>query len=121
MKYLWAHTEIDDWKSSVLIAQLNDEIFGLIRCNWQRPPFGKIVELWVQEDVRGKGTGRELMRLFEEECLKRGFHSAIGTLNEHTTARGFYEKLGYVVAYPHECGARERFTRGLVINEFTRL
>jgi GNAT superfamily N-acetyltransferase len=50
--------------------------------------------LWVRDDLRGRGVGRELMAQAERRALERGCHSAwLDTFSFQ--ARGFYEKLGY--------------------------
>jgi len=59
--------------------------------------------LWVSEELRGKGIGRELMARAEARAVERGCHSAwLDTFSFQ--ARGFYEKLGYAefgrLAYP---------------------
>ena len=50
--------------------------------------------LVVPEDSRGKGVGSEVMRLAEQEALRRGCHSSWLDTFEFQ-ARGFYERLGY--------------------------
>ena len=50
--------------------------------------------LWVSEELRSKGVGRELMGRAEALAIERGCHSAwLDTFSFQ--ARGFYEKLGY--------------------------
>jgi GNAT superfamily N-acetyltransferase len=50
--------------------------------------------LWVHEDYRGEGYGRQLMAAAEGEGLKRGcLLSELRTFDYQ--APGFYERLGY--------------------------
>ena len=50
--------------------------------------------LFVPEELRGQGVGRELMRRAEEEAATRGCAGVwLDTFGYQ--ARGFYEKLGY--------------------------
>lgn len=52
--------------------------------------------LWVAEALRGRGVGRLLVARAEERAMARDCHSAwVDTFSFQ--ARGFYEKLGYVV------------------------
>ena len=50
--------------------------------------------LWVSDELRGRGVGRELMARAEAHARQLGCHSAwLDTFSFQ--ARGFYEKLGY--------------------------
>jgi len=50
--------------------------------------------VWVRDDLRGRGIGRELITQAEARALERNCHSAwLDTFSFQ--ARGFYEKLGY--------------------------
>ncbi len=55
-----------------------------------------VLLLFVQEDLRGTGIGRRLMRQAEEEACRRG---CLGAWVETYSfqARDFYERLGYTV------------------------
>ncbi len=55
-----------------------------------------IAVLWLDERLRGEGHGTRLMRVAEDEAMRRGcVHSYLSTLSFQ--ARGFYEGLGYRV------------------------
>ena len=52
--------------------------------------------LWLPETLRGQDLGSDLVRMAEEEAIRRGCHSAnLDTMSFQ--AQGFYEKLGYEV------------------------
>lgn len=52
--------------------------------------------LWLADELRGRGMGRDLMRAAEGEAVRRGCTQAfLETLSFQ--ALGFYEKLGYTV------------------------
>lgn len=56
----------------------------------------KIGTLWVDETVRGRGFGRQLMETAEAEGVQRGCHSAyLDTFSFQ--APEFYQKLGYEI------------------------
>jgi GNAT superfamily N-acetyltransferase len=64
---------------------------------WARTSGGWLaIELiFVPEHHRGKGLARQLIRLAEEEAVKRGCRAAwLDTLNRDAAA--LYERLGYV-------------------------
>src|SRR3989339_404056 len=50
--------------------------------------------LWIDESIRGKGWGRKLMSIVEEEAKKRNCNLAY-TDTYSWQAPEFYEKLGY--------------------------
>jgi GNAT superfamily N-acetyltransferase len=65
-----------------------------------------VKELWVATEHRRAGHGAELMRAVEHEARRRGCHHAMLDTFDFQ-ARGFYERLGYVVF-----GALDDFPRG---------
>ena len=54
----------------------------------------EISVVWVKEELRGQGIGRELMRRAEEEARRRGCLYARTSTSQHQAPR-FYERLGY--------------------------
>ena len=53
-----------------------------------------VINLWVDEEIRGRGLGRELILAAEEEARAAG--AAMAFLETHTfQAPGLYAKLGY--------------------------
>ena len=62
--------------------------------------------MWVQEDLRGKGYGQQLLALAEDEAKKRGAkHAYLDTFSFQ--APHFYQKFGY-----EEFGRLEDFPPG---------
>jgi ribosomal protein S18 acetylase RimI-like enzyme len=52
--------------------------------------------MWIREDLRGRGYGKQLLELAEEEARKRGAKNAyLDTFSFQ--APGFYKKFGYQV------------------------
>jgi ribosomal protein S18 acetylase RimI-like enzyme len=67
-------------------------IAGLDGFSWGG--YAKIEWLWVRDDHRRHGLGKQLVRAAEAEADKRGCR--VMRVDSHTfQAPGFYEKLGY--------------------------
>nr|WP_304186135.1 GNAT family N-acetyltransferase [Hafnia alvei] len=115
---LWAHnskTEAVDIHP--LFLTVTDDkgkiVAGLVARTW----WGglEVQYLWVSDEYRKSGYGRQLMENAEKEALKRGCHMAyVDTFDFQ--ARGFYEKLGYRV-YGDLGGYAHRFTRHYLAKE----
>lgn len=76
-----------------------EQAVGLIwlRANPDRPTKdGFIFELYVEEDQRGKGYGKQAMLLIEEKARELGLQ-AIGlhVFGSNKVARNLYESVGY--------------------------
>ena len=57
---------------------------------------GEILELIVQESLRGRGTGAQLVSRLEQEAKKRGCVSIeVTTKNYRVDAQRFYELMGF--------------------------
>jgi len=60
------------------------------------PSTAWIYDITVDEDRRGQGWGRAIMRLFEAEALRRGYTRAgLNVYADNHVARRLYESLGY--------------------------
>jgi ribosomal protein S18 acetylase RimI-like enzyme len=81
----WRSLAIFIRDAEMIVAGLSGETY----CGWLVIKF-----LWVSDDLRRRGVGRELMAQAEARAVERGCHSAwLDTFSFQ--ARGFYEKLGY--------------------------
>jgi GNAT superfamily N-acetyltransferase len=82
------------------------EIAGGVNGNYGSFGWLYINALWVREDLRGLGYGRQLMGLIEDEAVRHGIKNAfLNTMSFQ--APEFYKKLGYTV-----CGELEDFPVG---------
>ena len=61
------------------------------------PAMAWIYDIMVDEDKRGRGWGRAIMRAFEGEARARGFARAgLNVYGDNHVARRLYESLGYL-------------------------
>ncbi len=84
----------------VLIAEENASFAGWLRYNlfWDSMPF--INMLYFLESYRNKGWGREILRFFEQEMVKKGYKKILTSTLSSERAQFFYRKNGYI-----DCGS----------------
>ena len=74
----------------------DDRRVGFLRYNyfWDDEPFMNL--LWVEEDLRSRGFGTQLISLWEKEMQKLGYGSVLtSTLSTNGGAQRLYRRLGY--------------------------
>jgi predicted N-acetyltransferase YhbS len=85
----------------VLVAELDGEIIGCLSTSVMRvlhrpAPVGRISMMVVDEALRGRGIGAELVRAAEDALATQGCYMVEVTSHERRTeAHRFYERLGY--------------------------
>ena len=88
----------------VLVAERYDKpcamlVFYRLPFTYDLKPWIYIKELFVQEDERCRGTGRELMKALISECHQRGVSKIRwDVLTSNVRAQAFYQSLGGKVA-----------------------
>lgn len=84
----------------VLVMLNNDSFIGWLRFNlfWDNMPFMNM--LYLLEDYRGKGYGRQLVDFWEKEMLKNKHKMVLTSTLSNEQAQFFYRKNGYV-----DCGS----------------
>jgi ribosomal protein S18 acetylase RimI-like enzyme len=91
---------------SVLLAvEADGEVVGSVWFTGRDGPEGPYAFLYaiqIDEPHRGRGVGREAMRLFEQEARARGFATAmLNVFGGNERARGLYRSLGWREAAVH--------------------
>ena len=61
---------------------------------WDNLPFLNLI--FIKEECRGMGLGRQAMLIWENEMKKRGYKMVLLSTQADETAQHFYRKLGYV-------------------------
>ena len=95
-EYNMAQTKIYDGRLLAIFLKDDDgQITGGIY-GWTWGGCLEIKYLWVREDLRGMGHGKNLMLAAEREAIARGCRQAL--LDTHSfQAPDFYKKLGYEI------------------------
>jgi GNAT superfamily N-acetyltransferase len=94
---LWSHPPHSPAPIHSYAMDAADSVIGgLIGRTNTIPEWLEITVLWVEAQLRGRGVGRELMHLAEEEAKRRGCRYARVNTTQFQ-APGFYPRLGYTL------------------------
>lgn len=79
----------------VYIAEENNEFCGWMRYNlfWDNTPFMNM--LFLQENYRGKGYGKQMAEHWEKEMKLLGYSYVLTSTPSDERSQHFYAKLGY--------------------------
>jgi GNAT superfamily N-acetyltransferase len=89
-------------ETPVLVAELDGELAGFVRCGPSRDPdpepgVGEVQSFFVAARHWRHGIGRELMPAALEELVARGFRGAtVWSFADNERANAFYEAQGFV-------------------------
>lgn len=100
---------IDTDSPHILVARLSNRIVGFITFNEKRAGSGietfasnladhvEVIDLFIDEEFRGKNVGTQLMTKVQEHCQRAGLpNMKVEVATANTKALQFYEKLGFV-------------------------
>jgi GNAT superfamily N-acetyltransferase len=95
----------DPHGGSVLIAEADGEIVGVLTASWQRAihvpgVYATVQDLWVDEDWRSRGVGAELVEAIASQARTRGVSRLEVGLPRETFAaiastESFYKRNGF--------------------------
>ena len=95
----------DPQGGSVLIAEADGEIVGVLTASWQRAihvpgVYATVQDLWVDEDWRSRGVGAELVEAIASQARARGVSRLEVGLPRETFAaiastESFYRRNGF--------------------------
>jgi len=79
----------------IYILQEADKKIGWMRFNyfWDNTPFLNMI--WIDEEYRNKGKGKEVVLFWEDQMKQRGFELVMTSTLANEDAQHFYRRLGY--------------------------
>ncbi len=82
-------------KETIIAKDENNKIIGWLRYNyfWDNTPFMNM--LYIIENYRNKGIGKELVLFWENEMKKKDYELLMTSTQSNEEAQHFYRKLGY--------------------------
>ena len=82
-------------KEIIIARDLKGKIIGWLRYSyfWDNTPFMNM--LYINENYRNKGIGKELVMFWETEMKGRGYELIMTSTLSNEEAQHFYRKLGY--------------------------
>jgi len=83
----------EDQKSLHLLAIEGKKVVGCVLFHPEGKESGKLYQMAISEEYRGKGFGRKLLQTLEKALLEKGYRDVYLYSREETI--GFYERLGY--------------------------
>ncbi|MFD1176612.1 GNAT family N-acetyltransferase [Paenibacillus puldeungensis] len=86
--------KINEQEIFILRGDENQEI-GWMRFGyfWDNTPFMNM--LWLDEEYRGRGYGKQIVLHWEELMREKGFSVVMTSTQSNEEAQHFYRKLGY--------------------------
>ncbi len=82
-------------QSRIYIVEKDSQFVGWLRYNlfWDNTPF--INMLYILEEYRGRGFGRQAVEFWENEMRQQGYQTFMTSTQADEYAQHFYFKLGY--------------------------
>lgn len=83
----------EEEKSLHFVATEGRSVVGCVLFYQEAPAIGRLHQMAISEEYRGKGFGRQLLTTFEHELAKRGVEEIYLYSKEDTV--NFYRQMGY--------------------------
>ena len=82
-------------KEIIIASDEDNKIIGWLRYSyfWDNTPFMNM--LYINENYRNNGIGKELVLFWENEMKKKGYELLMTSTLSNEEAQNFYRKLGY--------------------------
>lgn len=103
-------------EQTFLICRNGQEVTGFIsyQLNYPEDGYCKIHKLYLLPEAQGTGSGRKLIDAVAEIAANHHCSRLTLNVNKYNKALGFYEKIGFSVAYPEVID----IGRGFVMDDF---
>ena len=79
-----------------IIVYEKDKPCGFASYNEEEPQRWKLNKIYILQDQQGKGTGKYVINYILDEIKKHNAVSLFLQVNQHNTAKAFYERLGFI-------------------------
>lgn len=82
-------------KEIMIVKNQDNKIIGWLRYSyfWDNTPF--INMIYLNENYRNKGVGKQLVRFWEAEMRSKGYELVMTSTLSNEQAQHFYRRLGY--------------------------
>ncbi|MDQ0092048.1 ribosomal protein S18 acetylase RimI-like enzyme [Paenibacillus anaericanus] len=82
-------------EKEIFIIKDSEKEIGWMRYGylWDNIPFMNM--LWIDEEYRGQGIGKEMVLYWEEIMREKGFELIMTSTQSNEEAQHFYRKMGY--------------------------
>lgn len=82
-------------KEIIIVRNQDNKNIGWLRYGyfWDNTPFMNM--LYIDENYRNKGIGKDLIRFFENDMKNRGYKLIMTSTLSNENSQHFYRKLGY--------------------------
>lgn len=82
-------------EEEIYILRESDQEIGWMRFNyfWDNTPFMNMI--WIDEEYRGMGFGKQVVLSWEELMRQKGFRVVMTSTQSNEGSQHFYRKLGY--------------------------
>jgi GNAT superfamily N-acetyltransferase len=98
---MFSKNEINTNKCIKFIAKENDKVVGraflyLINNDLHEKPYGLLEDLFIKQEFRGNGLGKEIVEQVIKEAKELGCYKIISQSRyERLNVHDFYKKLGF--------------------------
>jgi ribosomal protein S18 acetylase RimI-like enzyme len=110
------NVDVNYKKYSIALVDESGEAFGVLNAYTAYAEV-YIDDLWVNRSCRGKGYGKKLIRILEDEFNDKGFNN-INLVTSAFQAPDFYTKCGFVAEFTRENTHNPKLSKTFFVKYF---